>query len=388
LHFRSEYLMKKFLSSKSTLTLVLLILLNVSSKGNIYQEEEIWTQPFRQCWSYPSNKILAEFSASDNVKVFIPSLSGEIKAINSLNGNILWTTELGGEIVSEIITDKDKIYVLNENTITEESKEETTSKTITSLRSLDANSGITNWKKTFNLDTKANLYIHEELLILTSENGYLTGISSKDGTTVWEKDIKSQATAASQTGGKITIATSDKKIVIISSINGNILKEIDIKDSVANSLLSTGETILWGNNKGFLYNLNLLNGQIVWKRRFGGEIRSITETSNGILISSIDNFIYLINKNTGKINWKRRLAARVTEKPFIRGNMAIVFAFGDSTALIVELNKGRVINSLTLSDANYFVGNVYSSNNFLIFSTLSGLYAFGNVCEAKEKTGL
>jgi len=380
--------MKKILSSKSTLTFVLLILLNVLSKGNIYQEDKIWTQPFKQCWIYPSNKILAEYSASDNVNVFVTSLSGEIKAIDSLNGNVLWTTELGGEIVSGIIARKDEIYVLNENISLEELKtEEAKPQSITFLRSLDAKSGITNWKKTFNINAKASLYIHEELLILISENGYLTGINTTDGTTVWQTDIKRQATATFQAGGKITLATSDKKILLISSVNGKTLKEIDTKNSFADSLLLTGETIFWGDNKGFLYSLNLSNGQTVWKRRFGGEIRSITETSGGILVSSIDNFIYSINKNTGKINWKRRLAARITEKPFIKGNMAVVFAFGDSTALIIELNKGKVMNSVTLSDANYFIDNVYSSSNLLVFSTLSGLYAFGNDCEAKEKTG-
>jgi hypothetical protein len=380
--------MKKFLSSKSTLTFVLLILLNISSKGNIYQEDEIWTQPFKQCWSYPSNKILAEYFASDNIKIFIPSLSGEIKTINSLNGDTLWSTELGGEIVSGIIAYKDQIYVLNENINSEELKtEETETQSITSLRSLDANSGITKWKKTFNINAKAILYTYEELLILISESGYLTGINNVDGTTVWQIDIKRQATAIYQTNGKITLATSDKKILLISSANGNILKEIDTKNSFADTLLSTGETVFWGDNKGFLYNLNLSNGQTIWKRRFGGEIKSITETSNGILVSSIDNFIYLINKNTGRIIWKRRLAARIMGKPFIRGNMAVIFAFGDPTALIVELNKGKVMNSITLSDANYFVGNVYSSGNLLIFSTLSGLYAFGNDCGAKEKTG-
>lgn len=372
-----------------TLTIILLLLLSNSSQGSRnLQENELWTQPFQLCWAFPSDNIAVPFSASDNELIFIPSLLGEIKAIDSTSGKIIWETQLGGLINSNIVSNGNNIYVANKSTqATDSQNPNTKGITSVSLHSIDSKSGITIWKKSFNLETKTNLYIYEQSVIITSEDGYVANINQKDGTIIWEHDFKQPSPVISLYENSIIIGTSNKTIFLISGTDGKVSKEINIEDVPDNILISSKRRISYSNTKGFLYNLETLTGNIIWKRRFGGQITNITSTPNGLFISSIDNFIYLINENSGKIIWKRRLAARVTEKPFIRGDVAIVFAFGDSTSLFIDLKKGKIINSISLSDANYFVGNPFYSNNLLVFPTLSGLYAYGTVCESKEKTG-
>jgi outer membrane protein assembly factor BamB len=389
--------MKKKPSSKITFSFsfILLFILNISSQSNNPAQSEIWTQPFRQCWEYPSEKINSFQIASDNEIVFIPSISGDISALNIKDGKPLWNTELGGEITSSIITSEKNIYLLNKIEKSEETDK--TNKTDTRdtsesqtqgtsfLRSIDASSGITNWKKSFNSSAKTSLYIRENLLILVTENGYLAAVNKNDGSIVWEFETKREILTASKPIETIALGTSDKKILLISTINGTLTKEFDIKEIPVNILLSNNEQLFWGDRKGFLSNLNITNGTPSWKRRFGGNITNLEDTPRGLFVSSIDNFTYLINKATGKIIWKRRLAGKVTEKPFIRDNIAIAFAFGDSSALFIELNKGRIINSLTLSDANYFIASPFYSEKLMVFPTLKGLYAFGLDCEKREE---
>jgi outer membrane protein assembly factor BamB len=394
--------MKKNPSSKITFSFsfsfafILLFILNISSQSNNPAQSEIWTQPFKQCWEYPSEKIIGSQIASDNEMLFVPFISGNVSTLSIKSGKPIWNTELGGEIASTIISGEKNIYLLNEiekleetDVDTKDTKDTSKPKTQTTilLRSLDAAIGITNWKKSFNLAAKTNLYLRENLLILVAENGYIAAINQNDGSIIWELATKREILATSQPTETIAIGTSDKKILLISTSNGTITKELDIKEIPVSILLSNNEQLFWGDKKGSLNNLNITSGTSSWRRRFGGNITNLEETAKGLFVSSIDNFTYLINKTTGKIIWKRRLAGKVTEKPFIRDNIAIAFAFGDSSALFIELNKGRIINSLTLSDANYFVSSPFYSEKLLVFPTLKGLYAFGVDCEKKEKTG-
>lgn len=361
---------------------------SISAQSGSIQEKDSWNQPFKLCWIYPSDEVLANYIASDNVRLFTPYLSGNVKAINLTDGKIIWTTELGGEITSNIAADNKNIYIVNKTAQTEKSQpnSQTTSSTNilnTYLRALDSNSGITIWKKLFNLDSNASLQSLENSLILNTENGHLKAIDKQNGINLWETDLKQTISVISYSEDTIIIGTFNKKIFLISSINGTIIKEFDVNDIPIGILQLNRETIYWGDNKGFLNSLSVSMSNTVWKRRFGGETTSITHTYRGLLITSIDNFIYMVSYNNGKIIWKRRLAARVVEKPFIKDNLAVVFAFGDSNVFFIELEKGKIMNSLTLSDANFFTGNLQNASHVLVFPTLQGLYAFSGSCVGK-----
>jgi outer membrane protein assembly factor BamB len=358
---------------------LLLFVMNFCAYGKV-QDDVQWTQPFRQCWNYDSNKSISHDIASDNEQIFIPYDLGILESVSTSNGDVLWKTELGGEIVSKIIADEKRIYVLNNSA-------ETNNPKIYVLRSINTATGITNWSKSTNLDSEPNLYIFGQFLLLTTAKGHIIAVDKENGTKLWESNTNQNSTGSANFSNTIVFGTSDKKLLLISSLSGGITKEITTNSFPSNALLLNSERIFWGDKKGFLNSSDISLGKLVWRRRFGGEISSLTDTAEGILISSLDNFIYLLSKNGGKIIWKRRLAARVTEKPFIKDNILVVFAFGESTALFIELKSGKVINNLTLSDANYFVGNPVYAGELLVFPTLKGLYAFGLDCSKIKETG-
>jgi outer membrane protein assembly factor BamB len=357
------------------------------------QEDLLWTQPFKQCWQHVSSEIVDTEIASDNKLIIVTFPFGILEAFDTTNGTRIWKTELGGDTSSKIQTDEKSVYILNNQSPSEAKPLDDASNkgSTVLLRSLNPLTGITYWSKRFSFDSEPTLYLFNNSLLLTTEKGHLLAINKENGSTNWETKINTSPQNLDSSYNTIIVGASDKRIILISSLDGKIYKEIRTNEIPIKSMLSfsgpdTGK-IFWADQKGFLYSLNKTMNKLIWKRRFGGQISSLSDTSEGLLISSVDNFIYLINKSSGKILWKRRLAARITEKPFIRGNLLIAFAFGESTSLFIELKSGKVINSLTLSDANYFVGNPVYASEFLIFPTLKGLYAFGRDCSKIKKTG-
>ena len=368
-------------SKLQTLSFIIFTFLSVPAQSETSPEKDLWSRPLKQCWNYQSDSMLANFIASDNDNIFVPYLSGNIKAFNLFNGKILWNTELGGEIISEIAADNKNIYILNKTLQTEEAQID--SRIHASLRALDSNGGITVWKKTLELDSAAHITMSENLLLLNTGGGLVKAFDKQSGAILWEIDIKQPVSAVSISLDTIIFGTTGKKILLVSKIDGSIKKELEIYSVPTNILQLNRELLYFGDNKGFLHSLNISIGSTVWKRRFGGAITSVTDTSRGILATSIDNFVYMVNSSTGKIIWKRRLAARISEKPFIKENIAVVFAFGDLSAYFIELNKGKILNVVTLSDANYFAGNPANVGNILVFPTLHGLYAFSGNCAEK-----
>ena len=380
-------------------TFFLITLSSISFTESIKASDDpLWLQPFRQCWAYPSENILADKIASDNVKAFIPYPSGTIEAIDIFTGNNVWTTRLGGETTARILTSEKSIFVINASKPPETSASKSSenpqpeANPNISISALDSGTGVTIWKKNFEFDSKIDVYSTDKLLIVVSREGRITLIKQEDGSIAQKLDLKQEVTSSDALTDKIILGTKDK-IYVLSTADQSALKEIkaikeiNVRDEPVSFMLDP-ERIFWGDKKGLLNSSKLSDGGIIWKRRFGAAISNITDNRRGIFVSSVDNFVYLLNKTNGKIKWKRRLAARVTEKPFIKDNIALIFPFGESTALFINLNDGRIVNSLTLSDANYFTGFPAYEREILVFPTLKGLYAFGAACPSSEKTGV
>ncbi len=114
----------------------------------------------------------------------------------------------------------------------------------------------------------------------------------------------------------------------------------------------------------------------IWKFRVGAEVSNINFTPRGLLITSLDNFAYLISAGKGNLIWKKRLAGRISEKPLVLDNYALITTIAEPTISVVELSTGRVINKIILEDENFVTANPIKTQNKIIVPTSKGLYAF------------
>jgi outer membrane protein assembly factor BamB len=131
-----------------------------------------------------------------------------------------------------------------------------------------------------------------------------------------------------------------------------------------------------GDGKGLLISYNKKLKTQDWKFRNGGEISEITFTRKGLIVTSFDNYIYLISETNGRLLWKKRLSGRLLDKPQVFGNHVIVAANGDSTAAVLELDGGKLVNRVILEKDNYFLGDSMRTGNSIVYATFKGILSF------------
>lgn len=381
--------MKKNFFFKFSLIFVLQAFLSLTLQAkNDSGDNEILTQPLKLCWSYQPDNFLETTTASDNEFVFIGLSNGKVEAINSKTGKVEWSTELGGKIISNLVSNVDKLYVLSETTDSDKSQDEAKDSAPTksglSLRSINSVSGIVNWNVSIPVTNPSLLkFLAPDRLLLITRNGDIVFIDSRKGEISKEYKTGKEISVAEISQETIIIGTADKKIILNSLADTRQIEEFSVPEVPQIAFQSESGKIIWADGKG---NLNALDGNSnkrLWTKKFGAAISSVRDIPQGLLVTCLDNFVYLISKDSGNIVWKRRLAARVTEKPFVKDNFTVIAAFGDSSAFILDLKKGKIVNSVSLSDANYFTGNPVFTNNILIFPTLKGLFAYGGECAQK-----
>lgn len=329
-----------------------------------------WTLPFTLCGKSISVQTNTKQIASDNEQtVYISNSNGTIESIDVPENENNWTAVLGTEIISNISLDNKNIYIVSKS----ESEDE-----YLKLRAISKLTGITNWQK--DLRKTPGVYLEASGNLFVFADAYLLVIDPEDGSTVTEvneqmdsseKSIYLKFQSSLIHGLNLNISENHSKESAGFFINNGI------KTENITGLTQNSENLIFGSKNGEIHSYNKLKGKKLWSGKAGGEITSLTFfEENKILIGSMDNFLYLFSTEEGNLIWKRRLPGRLTEKPLIRDRVALVANTGSSTGFIIELEKGKVINQISLPDSVYFIGNSLLVNKRIIVPTNRGVLVY------------
>jgi hypothetical protein len=346
--------------------------------------------PLKLCLDKTSDKISVSRIASDNSSSLFAAFStGRIEKLHLLKNYTTWTSELGGEIVSEPVYDNDKVYVVTKILINESTKGNVGGGQATNytLWSIDAGTGITVWQ--FHFAATGYIYLNDfqNRLFLTVNDGTIISINKFDAQKFYYKNIGVKfSSIPSFSEGKIYIATNDNSIVILSADNGEIVSKITTLQSSATTMIIDGDKLYWGEKEGFVNLINLSNKSRTWSIRQGGEISNLALVPGGVLVSSLDNFIYLISPQKGRKIWKRRLSGRILAKPLITRGFVTFATVVDQSAVVLDLRDGKIVNRISLENKGFILSAPQIVGNLLVFLTSKGIFAFdgtGFNCSAK-----
>jgi len=340
--------------------------------------------PLKIVWT---NKIknLNNQIASDNINYLFIAFSNEkLSSYNLLSGQKLWESDLGAEIISpplvENNNDNDGNFYIVAKSLSDGKKTDTE---IAKLLSISRKTGITNRQiplSSMNNMNKAYIFSFDQMLIVVGDDGNAICVKPESAEIVWKNEInKSLSAVPFMSGDSLFVGTQNGEIFKISAGTGQIALKIDTQTPPTSMFVNAdkkGEEIFWGNKTGEITSWRSLDRKRLWRIRVGAEVTYLTNTADGLLISSLDNFIYLLSENNGSVLWKKRLADRVTIEPFVLRDKIIVTSGSESTALVLGLKEGKIINQINLKADIRFLSQPVIAGDLLVFSTSEGLVAF------------
>lgn len=354
------------------------------------------TVPLKRCWT--KDKITRAFLASDNAEqididknlFFYFSNADErfqLEYADKTDARRIWAVGLGGEMVSDLSSDGENIFLLIK---TEEKY---------FLKSISRLTGVTNWRssplplsadapesfvlsKNEELPRGSGFFLHtyEDKIIVFAYGGQIFSYGRGDGRIIWKTRLEKSITSAPAFEKNLAAVGTVGETVILSLSDGTEIKRLKaFRDGVVTAVifLYGGAKIAFGDKRGNVGAADLTNGKTYWSIRGGGEITGISRTaSSGLLVSSLDNFVYLLSPEKNRRLWKRRLAGRILYKPLILGKYAVVINSSDPRADIFELDDGKLVNQIVFETGNYFTGDILSDGNLLLMQTAYGIRAF------------
>jgi len=340
--------------------------------------------PFRLCFQKQDSKIASVNFASDNASsLFVAFQGGKIAKIYLTNNSTIWMSNLGGEIVSDLIFEDERVYLITKvfEAASEKDKENDGGKQIVNyiLWSLDAETGLTDWQSPFTSNDSVFLDSYRDKIFLIARDGTVNSVKKNDAQKISNKNLaRGISSPPNFFENKIYIGTEDNLILTVSAGNAEIVSKIPTLQSPASILIAARDKLFWGERKGFVNLFDTKSNSRVWSVRYGGEISSLTLVPDGILVSSLDNFIYLISPQKGKKVWKRRLAGRISAKPLVVDNFAVFITAVDNSAVVLDLRNGKIVNQISLADIGFILSRPVIADKALVFSTNKGIFAFSS----------
>jgi outer membrane protein assembly factor BamB len=297
----------------------------------------------------------------------------------SLDGKKVWSSELGGDISSNILPLDTSTLVVSSIVSADPQKSR-----VSLLRSLSKETGITNW--TVKLpDAEAHfLGSINGSVVVVSKNGVVQSLEARSGNVKWKREIAEGFVAKPLfTDTKVYVAATGKQIFGISLSSA----EIDSMRKVSHGTTALGQLpsgeIIAGDERG---NVSSLNGsdKALWRFKSGGGISNVFAAGDQLIATSHDNFIYFLLTSNGDVIWKKRMSGRVSQIGKVLDRYVLVASTEENSAALVDLSNGRTAGQIVFAEKETLVSPPISINNQIFVLTDRAVYSYSlNGCPAK-----
>lgn len=333
-----------------------------------------------KCWSYevPAGQRLA----ANGTRIFLATTEARVEAV-SIDGRKLWSSELGGEIASNLLVTEGGVYVASATTPTAEKA------ATASLRLLSLDTGITS--QTIKLSDAAQHFLHQVngSLIVVSENGTIQSIEAKSGAVRWKREIAERFAGEPYFGNeKVIVASASKQLFTVLLASGEIESMRKLASQPTAALhTATGELVTGDERGGISFFLNDKNGEY-WRFKSGASISSLRLIGSNFLSASNDNFIYMLTPRSGGMAWKRRLAGRVTHIGILENSLALVSSLEENGATFISLTGGKQLGQISLDEGEYLTADPANSSGLTFVLTNNRLIGYSlNGCPTAKESG-
>ena len=359
--------------------------------------------PGQSCYQFPLPVGLEMVQIeSDNIQN-IPLIRNFkfLESINLVSGKVNWSFDAGGTISRRNLVNSEFTFLANKGK-KKNSNSNNGSDNKLIFRSISNYSGLVVWQTetdgefTLNSTDKSQSYqislydLKDSLLVYS--NGCFIRVNKTDGQMIWKKCIEHNLANSNNVNDRTNpdvnsfildisgsiLAFSDRKhIYLLKLQTGEIISKTSTEVEITAIVSTNRSNVIYGTKRGLIRALDTDSKKSFWSIKIGGEISGIIKTDKGLLVSSFDNFIYMLDINKGHKIWKKRFSGRLTGKPSVNGNLAIVV--GDRrNSYFLDLSDGKILRQISLTEDESFLQTHGFINEYSFLSTDKRILVFRN----------
>jgi outer membrane protein assembly factor BamB len=331
------------------------------------------SEPLTLRWLYPSDITTNLTPTADGGHIYLPLASGLLISLNAYDGQLIWKTDIGGELSSSPAADERGVYVASETG----GGLRLPSRANGALRALGLEGGITLWMRTLPMPIQGSLITSENILYGGSSDGKVYAVKKQTGEIAWV--MQHSAPFASQPvifGSRLYIGSDDGSLFSLDQFTGKVNWRYRTRGAIHGKAVVVDGIVYFGSTDGYVYALRETNGSLRWRRRTGASVQTVASAQSGLLAISLDNFVYYLSYRNGDRLWKHQLAGRIAAEPLTANDGALFTPLSSSIGVVLDLRDGKQINSLPIGEDNSITAAPVAAGKMLLITTRHGLIAF------------
>jgi outer membrane protein assembly factor BamB len=306
--------------------------------------EILLSQPLTVRWKYESNVTVNLTPAFDTERIYLPLAGGRIVALKARDGQLLWRSEMGGELSASPVADEAMIYVASEALSPMQGH------VGGALRALGREGGVTQWMTPLVRPLRGSLALNGGKLFAGGIDGRAYAFDKRTGGVLWSIPFGSSLNGHPvSTGGRVYFGSEDGTLLALEESTGKLLWRYRTQGAIRGPVAVSNETIFFGSGDSYVYAVTADKGRLIWRKRTGAGVDAVTLTNQGLLAASLDNFAYFLN-NSGKMIWKRQLPGRIPSRPLTVQEAALFTPLSSSEAVVLALRDGKQVNALPIGE--------------------------------------
>ena len=263
----------------------------------------------------------------NETRLYLPVASGKnsIIALDLVEGNKLWTAEIGGVETSPVLL-HGKLFVTSLNG---------------SLYCLDTSSGKTEW--TFRTDDAihSSPAADDSLLFFGNDEGFVFAVNAFDGKLKWK--YKTGAAVFGSpcfSGGTTFIGSRDHFLYAFDAAHGDVKWKFDSGDRIMSCPSVNDSLVFVSSLNGTVSAVSINDGALKWKFTNHSVVNTTpVVTASAIFVGALDDNLYALSPGDGSVLWKYDIGSRIKTSPVASRGMLFVAAEDKSVYCFVSSNQ-------------------------------------------------
>ena len=295
-------------------------------------------------WSVQTSQILSSPTVAGGI-VYVGLNDGKLLALNSSNGEILWSYQTGGPVYSSPAVADNVVYFGSWDY---------------SVYALNALTGAVLWSHKTGSYVQSSPAVANGVVYVASYDANVSALDAATGTLLWSYRTGAGAVGSSPAivNGVVYIGDNGGKVVALNAATGTLIWRFTAGDTIYSSPTVVNGVVYIGGDlttDGTVYALNAVSGAKLWSFSTGNLwVYSTPAVANGAVYvgsfahsgSSNGGNLYALDAVTGQMLWSYPVGTEVMTSPIVANN--VVYAGGNHNFYALNASTGAVVWSYQL----------------------------------------